>query len=430
VGFQCVPLGSGIFCGAGTVQVGNNCVPTATSPVSCGPGTQQVGSECLPIGGDAGPDGGPDGGVDAGVISGNPVGDDAGTTDARGSESTNFGVDSAHHNAQPFDSIASPLTPAWTAQFDGPASYPLIANGLAIVAVADSQPNIRALDLATGALVWGPILAGASVSLAYDGGRIFALDGNGNMAAYDAMTGHKLWAKSIAQQSFYQSPPVAAGGLVYVDGLGFGGTTSAIDELDGTSVWNAFTFDGSEGTVAVGGGIVYEEESCNQISAFDAKTGNRNWFDFGTCTGGGGVTPAVYQDQVWARDFFGANLVVGLDGSQVGSFAASAPSAFHRGWAFLLSQRVLSAVDIGANTLKWSFAGDGGLCTPAAVAGGKGQVFVGSSTGNVYELDEQTGTQLSVSKAGTTVSCASDNVSMALGSGRLLVPAGNALVAY
>src|SRR5262249_14501838 len=123
------------------------------------------------------------------------------------------------------------------------------------------------------------------------------------LAALDAATGNRQWSIQVPGQSFYQSPPVAAGGLVYVNGLGEGGTTSAIDEANGGIVWSAGTFDGSGGSVAVAGCVVYEAEACDQLSAFDAMTGALEWFHSGNCTGGGGSAPAVYGGLIWERDW-------------------------------------------------------------------------------------------------------------------------------
>jgi len=90
----------------------------------------------------------------------------------------------------------------------------------------------------------------------------------------------------------------------------------------------------------------------------------------------------------------------------------------------------LTAIDVESNVTKWSFAGDQTLCTSAMIAGLGGQVFVGSSLGNVYELDEATGVQRSVDIAGTAVSCSSVVSGMAIAENHLLVPVGNDLVAY
>jgi outer membrane protein assembly factor BamB len=95
-----------------------------------------------------------------------------------------------------------------------------------------------------------------------------------------------------------------------------------------------------------------------------------------------------------------------------------------------MSGGVLSAVGIQSGMLEWSFMGDGSLCTSAVVAGGGGQVFVGSSSGNVYELDATTGMQKSVNKSATPVTCSTETQSMAVAAGHLLVPAGGTLVVY
>jgi outer membrane protein assembly factor BamB len=268
------------------------------------------------------------------------------------------------------------------------------------------------------------------VWLAYDGGHVYALNGSGGLTALDVTTGTQVWTTQLTGQSFFQSPPVAAGGMVYVNGLGFGGLTYGVDGATGATVWKASTFDGSDGAVAVAGGLVYEAEACDQLSAFDALTGHVDWFHSGNCTGGGGAAPAVYQGRVWERDWAMGNVIIDSTGKSAGSFNTSVIPSFHGGTAFYLASNTLSAVALQSGTLKWSFSGDGQLCTSAAIAGGGGQVFVASQAGKVYELDEATGAQRSVSALGSPASCSSETQSMALASNHLFVPAGNTLVAY
>jgi outer membrane protein assembly factor BamB len=304
------------------------------------------------------------------------------------------------------------------------------------VAADEAQPNVRALDMSTGTLLWGPIAVGSSVLLAAEGAIVFTLDGAGTLAALDVASGHPLWATQLEGQLDFESPPVAAGGLVYANGLESGGTTYAVDAQTGAVIWTAGTFDGSGGTVAVSGGVVYEAEACDQVSAFDAFTGDLKWYYSTSCTGGGGAAPAVYEGHVWVRDWALGNIILDTSGHVTGSFEATVLPSFGSGTAFYLSSSggastgTLTAVDVASNTVKWSFAGDGQLCTSAVVAGGGNQVFVGSQTGNVYELDETTGAQRSVSDAGSPVSCGSETQAMGLGDGTLLVPASNSLVAY
>jgi outer membrane protein assembly factor BamB len=70
------------------------------------------------------------------------------------------------------------------------------------------------------------------------------------------------------------------------------------------------------------------------------------------------------------------------------------------------------------------------VCTSPVIAGGAGQVFVGSTSGNVYELDEATGSQRSMHNVGTPVTCYAEDSGMAVADGHLLVPAGSTLVVY
>ncbi|HEX7600032.1 MAG TPA: PQQ-binding-like beta-propeller repeat protein, partial [Polyangiaceae bacterium] len=103
--------------------------------------------------------------------------------------------------------------------------------------------------------------------------------------------------------------------------------------------------------------------------------------------------------------------------------------ALHAGTAFYLRKGVLTAVDAKTSALEWTFTGDGHLCTSPVVAGAGAQVFVGSSSGNVYELDEVSGAQKSVSNAGK-VTCGTETNAVSIGLGHLVVPTGNGLVAY
>jgi outer membrane protein assembly factor BamB len=345
-----------------------------------------------------------------------------------------FAVDPAHDNAVLDDTIASPLKQAWTASFDGGVSYPVLAGDRVLVSANESQPNVRALDLATGAPVWGPVtftpvtFAGAPL-LAREGERIFALSGPA-LSAMDASSGQTLWSTMLQGQILFESPPIATGGLVYVNGLQSGGTTYAADERTGSTVWTADTFDGSFGTVAVSGGVVYEAEACDQVSAFDALSGRLNWYHSTSCTGGGGSAPAVYQGQIWVRDWALGDVILDSSGNETGKFNADFMPAFHEGTVFYTQGGTLSAVDIGSRTLKWTFAGDGNLCTSPVIAGAGGQVFVGSSLGNVYELDERTGMQRSTDHTASGVTRGSEAQAMGLGGGHLLVPTGNTLVVY
>jgi len=350
--------------------------------------------------------------------------------DDAGSVANNWAINPSHDNAQPNDQVQSPLTKRWTAHFTGPVSFPLAASGRVFVSVTEAQPNVRALDLETGAVLWGPIATGSKVWIACDAANVYTLDRDGNLSAFDVSDGHTSWSTKLTLQYDYESPPVTAAGMVFVDGMGIGGTTYAIDAATGTVRWTADTFDGSGGAVAVVGNTVYEAEACDQVSAFDLMTGSRRWFHSGNCTGGGGTTPTVAVGRVWVRDWAEGNIILDLNGNSTGTFSVDRPPSLHGGLVFYVRSQTLTAIDVESNVSQWSFAGDKTLCTSAVIAGLGGQVFVGSSGGNVYELDEVTGVQRSVDVAGTAVSCSSDIQGMALAENRLLVSVSNDLVVY
>jgi outer membrane protein assembly factor BamB len=250
------------------------------------------------------------------------------------------------------------------------------------------------------------------------------------MSALAAADGKPLWAAALTGQYDFWSPPVATGGWVYVNGLESGGTTYAIIGGTGAVRWREDTFDGSGGSVAVADGVVYEAEACDQLSAFEAPTLVLLWYAHSGCTGGGGSTPSVYRGLVWQRDWASGNVIVDTSGHAQGSFAADTPPSFHDGVAFYMSKKTLTAVEIDTKKVKWTFTGDGMLCTSAAIAGRGHQVFVGSASGLVYELDEETGAIRSMDDAGAPVTCGSEKASMAIGGNHLVVSAGTKLIAY
>ena len=82
----------------------------------------------------------------------------------------------------------------------------------------------------------------------------------------------------------------------------------------------------------------------------------------------------------------------------------------------------------------WSFAGDGHLNTSPVVV--NNNVFIGSSTGNLYGLNATTGTQVWLQNLGAAIpagagwSAFSPFTGLTAGDGLLMVPAGTSLTAF
>ena len=93
---------------------------------------------------------------------------------------------------------------------------------------------LYALNGFNGATVWGPIEIGTYPNIAYESGRVVAINRDGLLRGFDATTGTQVWSRQLLGQSF-SSPPTAVGGTVYVNGFS---TLYAVSGLDGTVKWS------------------------------------------------------------------------------------------------------------------------------------------------------------------------------------------------
>src|SRR2546426_2028879 len=170
-----------------------------------------------------------------------------------GDQAVTYQNDAAHSGLQQADSLRPALSRKWSVDLGGSVSYALIAQGMMYVTVADPPPvtgsphgaKLYALDQATGRTVWGPYELGGSrpwANAAYDNGRVFALNVDGLMRAYDAKTGAFMWSKQIPDRSgtttcgCFASAPTAANGIVYTSGGGVA-QVSALSETTGAVLW-------------------------------------------------------------------------------------------------------------------------------------------------------------------------------------------------
>jgi outer membrane protein assembly factor BamB len=349
-------------------------------------------------------------------------------------------IDPSHAGNQPSDSLAPPLNKQWDLDLQGPVSYPLIANGCAYVIVnggAGGGPRIYALDLATGATLWGPIdLGGDPTAAAYDGGRIFTVNQSGVMQALDAATGQILWITPLPDEWSFDAPPTALNGLVYVQGGGTGAEVYAVNEADGTVKWGYSDthLDLGTGALVVTNTAVYVAAPFQDVYAFNSQTGAPLWVDLHPGSGIGGSTASLYQNKLYARYTAqeGGNLILDANtGAELGTFSADAPPAFSGNQGFFRSGTTLTAVDLTTNAVDWQFSGDGQLNSAPVVA--NGFVYIGSAGGNVYALPLATGSPVTTLTAGEPVTAFADGISvadLAIGDRTLLVPAGTHLVAF
>lgn len=355
-----------------------------------------------------------------------------------GTSAVAYQIDSAHDGWQATDTLTLPLCQRWQVTFTGPVSYPLIAAGRVFVTTpfAGGLDVLYALDEHTGVQLWGPLsLAGSAptATATYDAGRVFTVNYDGVVTAFDAESGATDWTVVLGQSGM--SPPTAFQGTIYVEG---GGLLYAVDEASGTTVWTADVPSGA-GTPAVSASGVYASYTCNDAYSFDPATGAILWNAIGSCSGGGGLTAALFADYLYTRDVTAGNLILNaLTGAKVGTYAATPIPAFAGllvgQETFRVTAGALGAFAPAGTTSLWSVADGGSFVTAPIVVGS--DVVVATENGGLAVLDGNTGQLISSTNITSAISIPNEVdatgplTGLAEADGILVVPAGSTLVAY
>jgi outer membrane protein assembly factor BamB len=337
-----------------------------------------------------------------------------------------------HAGSINFKTLSFPTASAWSVNVGGTPSYALIADGRVVVAAsANSNTQLIALDHATGAKIWGPIEIAGIASMTYDGGKVFVISATigslGTIQSFDIETGTLAW--SAATMGADIAPGlVASNGLIYTSSTD--GMLVALSEGDGSQIWSAGVLNGGFGAPAVNSTGVYASFPCSTYD-FQPLTGSQIFFTNTGCEGGGGSTPVVANGQVYSPsgNSNGGGIVLDAStGSIVHTYTADANPAFSTTAGYFLQGGTLNALSSSNNTVLWSFTGDGTLTGSPIVV--NQTVIIGSSSGNVYALNADTGQQLWKVNAGGPLQPGNSSSELAAGDGVLVVPAGNQVVGY
>ncbi|RJF86004.1 PQQ-binding-like beta-propeller repeat protein [Sphingomonas cavernae] len=202
--------------------------------------------------------------------------------------------------------LGASLSPAWTANMAGSSKYerlasaPVVAEGR--VYAVDSRAKLHAYDAQSGAEVWTVqigdakdvaggrswwtgeltgdvgLLFGGGVS--YDGGTLYATNGIGDVAAFNAQTGAQLWKKRPGGP--LRGAPGVGNGNVYV--MSQDNQIFAMRMSDGNLEW---TRSGTLETAGVFGvaspavaqGTVVAGYSSGELSAYRYENGQEVWQD-------------------------------------------------------------------------------------------------------------------------------------------------------
>ena len=347
--------------------------------------------------------------------------------------------DAAHDGGSLDDSFVTPLTQRWSKALGGTIGYPVIADGRVFVTVAHSPGygvDVEALSLSTGDVLWGPTSIGGtywSGSLAYDAGKVFAINFDGSLTAFDAVSGVIGWTTKLAGQYAFTSPPTAVNGTIYVGGAGSGGTLYAVDEATGRTTWTASVANGDNSSPAVDDTGVYVSYACEQTYKF-SLAGELEWRHSTDCSGGGGRTPVLHGGKVYVRDDAGKVPAV-LDaatGAQSSTFIATPAPAFDGDSMVTVSQGVLTVSSASTGAPVWHTT-QGTYVTAPLIAGGV--VIEGLADGTVEARRVQDGHLVWSGQAGAALAAPDEHnagilTGLAQGDGALVVPAGTTLTVF
>ena len=360
-------------------------------------------------------------------------------------QARNFQIDATHTGATTSATLTPPLKQRWVVNFGQPISYPLIADGRVYVTVKNASvpgTTLFALNAANGATLWSSNLGGSFPwsGSCYENGRVFALNASGLLRAFDGATGNVVWSALLPNQFMFTSMPTVRDGVIYTGGAGSGGTVYAVNATNGALLWTRSVANGDHSSPAVTSDGVYVSYACPNVYKLDPVTGAVIWHFAPGCSGGGGKTPALYNDRLYVRDS-GGTIHDSFTGALIGNFVAKNTPVFSGSRGFFLegpnffgSFGTLRGRDVDTNAVLWSFAGDGSL--QSAVLAVNDYVYVGSASGKLYAVNAATGQQVWVTQAGTSIPFVDEHnvsqpvTSFASGEGLLVVPTSTTLVAY
>src|SRR5687767_334486 len=360
-------------------------------------------------------------------------------------QARNFQIDATHTGATTSATLTPPLKQRWVVNFGQPISYPLIADGRVYVTVKNASvpgTTLFALNAANGATLWSSNLGGSFPwsGSCYENGRVFALNASGLLRAFDGATGNVVWSALLPNQFMFTSMPTVRDGVIYTGGAGSGGTVYAVNATDGALLWTRSVANGDHSSPAVTSDGVYVSYACPNVYKLDPVTGAVIWHFAPGCSGGGGKTPALYNDRLYVRDSAGT-IHDSFTGALIGNFVAKNTPVFSGSRGFFLegpnffgSFGTLRGRDVDTNAVLWSFAGDGSL--QSAVLAVNDYVYVGSASGKLYAVNAATGQQVWVTQSGTSIPFVDEHnvsqpvTSFASGEGLLVVPTSTTLVAY
>jgi len=157
-------------------------------------------------------------------------------------QARNYQINATHSGSVYSEGLTPPLKQKWSFNFGQPISYPLIADGRVFVTVRNPSGNgtrLVAFNTADGAILWSYVLGAYSAwsGLCYENSRVFAINGDGLLRAFNVVTGEVVWSTQLPGQYSFTSAPTVFQGVIYTGGAGSGGTAYAVSASTGAVLW-------------------------------------------------------------------------------------------------------------------------------------------------------------------------------------------------
>jgi outer membrane protein assembly factor BamB len=250
-------------------------------------------------------------------------------------------------------SAAGELERAWSTNVGAGSSTasrltasPVISNGK--IYALDSEVQVTAYDAKSGDELWSTDLTpededaedGFGGGIATNGGRIFVSTGFGFIVALDANTGKEVWRRTTTVP--FRAAPVVNGGRVFVATQE--NQLLALAEDDGRVLWDHRGIAESAGilgsnSAAVSGDLVVVPYTSGELFALNVRNGRAAWSD--TLARSGGLTPLSTLADISGRPVIDRGMV--FANSHAGRLVAIDIRTGERVWT----------IDVGGTQRPW-----------------------------------------------------------------------------
>jgi outer membrane protein assembly factor BamB len=284
------------------------------------------------------------------------------------------------------------------------------------------EESVQALDAKDGKQIWStrlgkvgnpdqsPSYPGARSTPTVDGGKVYALGSDGDLACIEAADGKLIWAKNLRTDFggkpgtwAYSESPLVDGEIVLCTPGGADATVVALNKTNGSPVWKAAVPGGDAAgysslvIVDTGGVKQYVAYTANGLVGLNAKDGKFLW-RYDKTKGQRGMsilTPVIGQGLVYsgAGRVGGGTVKLSPDQQAVKAdevyFDAKLPSAI--GGAVLVGEFLygtgsgpaLLCVDFKSGQVKWSDRS----AAPGALCAAEGRLYLHGENGTVVLVE-------------------------------------------